>query len=338
MTSDEDQFEWPRSEMRGLIVDEQTGKVIARPFQKFWSITEKQAGGTDWSEPHVVLPKLDGSLVYPAAGRWVTRGGVTDTSQRAEALARGIGEPLEKLLERLRTDPADGAACTPCFEYIGPDNRIVVAYDRPRLVLLAVRRIGDGRYWPWERRRNAFETSEQASGLRRRWRQRRHQSDPGREYAQELADEIAVRFLAGASRRSGRYPPTFRTEALLRRLRRLVRVSRYGRRRGDHGRGQAVHVFERDELDDHPRSVHRDDVLCVLRLHDVEVAVDANDASVYILVKGEVADAQALPEQVTRHLLGRFASKFGFSMGDFFALRHMNDQQGNPPAGQQPKP
>ncbi len=198
VTSDEDQFEWPRSEMRGLIVDEQTGEVIARPFQKFWSITEKQAGGTDWSEPHVVLPKLDGPLVYPAAERWVTRGSVTDTSQRAEALARGIGEPLKKLLERLRTDPADGAPCTPCFEYVGPDNRIVVAYDRPRLILRAVLRIGDGRCWPWERLRNAFETSEQASG-----------TNPGigliaplttaatqlrgrREYARQLTDEIAA--------------------------------------------------------------------------------------------------------------------------------------------------
>ena len=29
ITDDKDQFEWPRSEMRGLIVDEATGEVIA---------------------------------------------------------------------------------------------------------------------------------------------------------------------------------------------------------------------------------------------------------------------------------------------------------------------
>ena len=91
-------------------------------------------------------------------------------------------------------------------------------------------------------------------------------------------------------------------------------------------------------MDHHPQSAHRDHVLSVLRLHDVEVVVGIDDASVYTFVKGEVADAQALPEQVTRHLLGRFASKFGFSMGDFFAPRQMNDQQGTPPAEQQPKP
>ena len=147
ITDDEDQFEWPRSEMRGLIVDEATGEVIARPFQKFWNVGEKGAAGTDWDEPHVILKKLDGSLVYPAGSRWVTRGGVTDTSAKAEALAERIGKPIRTLLQRLRTDPADGAPCTPCFEYTGPDNRIVIRYESPGLTLLAVRRITDGEYW-----------------------------------------------------------------------------------------------------------------------------------------------------------------------------------------------
>lgn len=159
VTGEPDQFEWPRSEMRGLIVDEANGEVVARPFQKFWGFNEEGARGTDWSERHVVLPKLDGSLVYPAKSRWVTRGGVTDTSRRAEALAAGIGAPLDRLLEALRSDPRDGAACTPCFEYIGPDNQIVIRYDDPRLVLLAVRRIVDGAYWSNERMRRAFDAS-----------------------------------------------------------------------------------------------------------------------------------------------------------------------------------
>ena len=148
LSDDPDQFEWPRSEMRGLMVEEASGAILARPFQKFWNLGELQTAATDWSERHIVLPKLDGSLVYPAGDHWTTRGGVTDTSQAVKALAQSIGDPLKKLLKRLRTDPADGQACTPCFEYIGPDNRIVIHYPRPRLVLLAVRRISDGEYWP----------------------------------------------------------------------------------------------------------------------------------------------------------------------------------------------
>ena len=146
-----DQFDWPRSEMRGLMVDESTGGILARPFQKFWNFNEGNARDTDWNESHVVLPKLDGSLVYPAGHRWTTRGGVTDTSLRVEALAERIGRPLARLLEAVRTDPDDGAPCTPCFEYIGPDNQIVIRYKHNRLVLLAVRRITDGKYWNTDR-------------------------------------------------------------------------------------------------------------------------------------------------------------------------------------------
>ena len=151
VTGERDQFEWPRSDMRGLIVDEATGEVLVRPFQKFWCSHEGPAETTDWSEAHVVLPKLDGSLVCPAGDRWVTRGGLTETSKRAEAHARTLGGALARLLKAVRNDADDGTPCTPCFEYVGPDNRIVIEYGRRRLVLLAVRRIADGRYWPTSR-------------------------------------------------------------------------------------------------------------------------------------------------------------------------------------------
>ena len=147
LTKKDDQFAWPRNEMRGLILDEDSGRIEARPFQKFWNADDKGAVGTDWTEHHVILPKLDGSLVYPAADRWVTRGGITRVSQQAEAFARTIGRPLDVLLEKVRRDPVDGTPCTPCFEYISPDNQIVIPYDDSQLVLLAVRRIIDGEYW-----------------------------------------------------------------------------------------------------------------------------------------------------------------------------------------------
>ena len=86
--------------------------------------------------------------------------------------------------------------------------------------------------------------------------------------------------------------------------------------------------------DTHPAAVPRDQVLRVLRVHDVDVT--CRD-SMYTLAKGDVVDAQALPEQVTRHLLGRFASKFDFSMGDFFAPRHVGGAQDNPGVEKQPE-
>ena len=85
-------------------------------------------------------------------------------------------------------------------------------------------------------------------------------------------------------------------------------------------------------MDTHPPSVSRDHVLRVLRLHDVTVSCDD---SIYILSKGDIIDAQALPERVSRHLLGRFAGKFGFSMGAFFASQHAGDRNGSPGADRQ---
>ena len=164
ITGDPDQFEHPFSDFRGLIVDEATNTVTARPFQKFWNAGEKAAEPTDWDEPHAILPKLDGSLVYPAMGRLVTKGGVTDTSLRAEALAEAIGEPFRALVEHLQTDPADGARCTPLFEYIGRDNKIVIHYRVSQMVLLAVRRIGDGRYRGHEDIARAFKEVQQDVG------------------------------------------------------------------------------------------------------------------------------------------------------------------------------
>ena len=86
--------------------------------------------------------------------------------------------------------------------------------------------------------------------------------------------------------------------------------------------------------DTHPAAVPRDQVVRVLRLHGVDVT--CRD-SMYTLAKGDVVDAQALPQQVTRHLLGRFASKFDFSMGDFFAPRHVGDEQDHPGLEKQPE-
>ena len=197
VSDEEDQFAFPRSEMRGLMIDEEREEVLARPFQKFWNIQEAGARETDWSEEHVVLPKLDGSLIFPAGRRWVTRGGVTDTSRRAEELVATIGGPLAALLEKTRTDPRDGAACTPCFEYIGPDNQIVLRYPRSQLVLLAVRRIADGAYWSTEQVRKAWQDTFIETGLHRDLRMaeplfRTAEGEAGGPaYAKDLAAEVA---------------------------------------------------------------------------------------------------------------------------------------------------
>src|SRR5262245_38066531 len=43
------------------------GRIIARPFHKFFNLGEKErVEDIDWSRPHQVFDKLDGSMIHPA--------------------------------------------------------------------------------------------------------------------------------------------------------------------------------------------------------------------------------------------------------------------------------
>lgn len=125
------------------------GRILARPFHKFFNIGEKdftQPELIDFSEPHVITEKLDGSMVHPAIVndelRLMTRMGVTDVAQRAE------GVMCEATAVNSAALLSDGF--TPIFEYTCPTNRIVIKYHSPALTLLAVRHTVSGQYLSFE--------------------------------------------------------------------------------------------------------------------------------------------------------------------------------------------
>jgi RNA ligase len=79
-----------RRECRGITFDND-GKLICRKYHKFFNVGEKeetQLNKINLYEPHIVLEKLDGSLIscQPTAEGFVlvTKAGVTDISQQAE--------------------------------------------------------------------------------------------------------------------------------------------------------------------------------------------------------------------------------------------------------------
>lgn len=141
-----DTFDHPaRLECRGLKFAPD-GSVLARPLHKFFNIGEKpdtQPHVIDFGAPHVVMDKLDGSMVHPAIVNgevvFMTRMGRTDVARRAE-------RHLPEVEDFCRGMLLGGA--TPIFEWTAPDNRIVVRYDDSALTLLAVRNNEDGAYWP----------------------------------------------------------------------------------------------------------------------------------------------------------------------------------------------
>jgi RNA ligase len=119
---------------RGLIADNLTGQIIARPFPKFFNVTEHQQGH-DYApplpdEPFEVYDKVDGSLgiVFHYNGRWHAASKGSFTSEQAQWAQAWI-------------DARDTGALWPGTTYLAeiiyPANRIVVDYgQREDLVLL----------------------------------------------------------------------------------------------------------------------------------------------------------------------------------------------------------
>lgn len=132
-------------ECRGLKFNTD-GTILARPLHKFFNYGEKSAPQSlDWSTPVFALEKCDGTMVHPAHLNgdlvWMTRMGMTEQAESAQAFVTPEIEALSTFcLNRGQT---------PVFEYTGPNNRIVVAYDEPQLTLIAIRDIRTGRYVPY---------------------------------------------------------------------------------------------------------------------------------------------------------------------------------------------
>ena len=111
---------------RGLVTDD-TGDIVATPFQKFFNIEE---GKFEPTENFEVFEKMDGSLgiVFWYRGQWVvaTRGSFTsDQAIKAREILRKYNTDI--MFRHL----------TFCFEIIYPENRIVLDYGNDeKLVLL----------------------------------------------------------------------------------------------------------------------------------------------------------------------------------------------------------
>jgi RNA ligase len=128
-----------RRECRGLTFDKE-GKLICRKYHKFFNVGEKeetQLNKINLYEPHIVLEKLDGSLISaqpsPYGFRLVSKAGVTDVAMNAEVFI--ADKPhydtfIRKCFQR---------NITPLFEWCSRKNRIVVDYPEDNLILTGMR-------------------------------------------------------------------------------------------------------------------------------------------------------------------------------------------------------
>ena len=138
-----------RRQCRGLIFN-LAGDVISLGFEKFFNLgerTETLLENIPFDLPHVIMEKLDGSMIRPVpmpdgGYRLGTKMGLTDVAQQPEAwVARHLNYD-----RFLRDCVSEGL--TPLMEWCSRKQRIVIDYPEDRLVLLAVRDVRTGEYLP----------------------------------------------------------------------------------------------------------------------------------------------------------------------------------------------
>ena len=147
-----------RRECRGILFYPD-GRLMMRRLHKFFNVNERdetQQHLVDLSQSHVILEKLDGSMITPVvvddAIRWGTKMGITDVSMGAELFV--AKHPNYAEFADLHIDRGQ----TPIFEWCSRKQRIVVDYPQDRLVLIAIRDNHTGEYKSYEQMRTYAES------------------------------------------------------------------------------------------------------------------------------------------------------------------------------------
>lgn len=162
-----DQIESPRNhpvvkECRGLVLENKTWEVVAKPFDRFFNVGEfeDELAKFDWNN-FTATEKVDGSLiiVYNYQGQWR----VNTSGSFATGQVDGFGGSWEELFYQTIAPPAISGydfKCLPqdlwealelstdhtfMFELCTPYNKIVRRYTQPIVYLLgATRHAGNG--------------------------------------------------------------------------------------------------------------------------------------------------------------------------------------------------
>lgn len=155
-----------RRECRGILFNKD-GTLLSRRLHKFFNMGERESTlpeAIDFSRPHHILNKEDGSMVSPYMDpqehiKWVFESNAGYTQRVFWGTMMGwtdVAQDCEEFISQSNCD-YDGFArmClennwTPIFEWCSPNARIVLKHDRAKLVLLAVRHNTTGAYRTYE--------------------------------------------------------------------------------------------------------------------------------------------------------------------------------------------
>jgi RNA ligase len=137
-----------RRQCRGLLFN-LDGSINSLPYHKFFNVGERAEtliDKIDITQPHVILEKLDGSMVRPIriddAFRMGTKMGLTDVSLQSEVFVAEHTNYIDFIKYIMSIN------ATPIFEWCSRKQRIVIDYPKDRLILTAVRNNQTGVYLP----------------------------------------------------------------------------------------------------------------------------------------------------------------------------------------------
>lgn len=135
-------------EARGICFDEKTGNVISRPLHKFYNIGERiTLEEVDFSNLLAIWNKLDGSMInlVNINGQIVAKSKSSFLGLETSKVNKFIGENTNYAAFCFEI----GVEFTPVFEYIDPENRIVIDYKEEELMFLHLRHNESGKYVPF---------------------------------------------------------------------------------------------------------------------------------------------------------------------------------------------
>jgi RNA ligase len=135
-------------ECRGIIFYED-GRIMARRLHKFFNVNERdetKVENIDFSKPHWILEKLDGSMITKIFSngklQWASKAGITFLTSMVEEFVNSqevirYNVFCEKLFEK---------GYTAIFEFCSNKNRIVIEHLEDKLILIAIRNNISGEY------------------------------------------------------------------------------------------------------------------------------------------------------------------------------------------------
>lgn len=118
---------------RGLVTDDK-GNIIAKAFTRFLNFEQHHPDEIPKNGECVITPKMDGSLILVFKIKVDGKEEVIFAS-RGSFTSRWANEARELFYEKYSDNDLQYGV-TYLFEYISPRNRIVVAYNEPKIILI----------------------------------------------------------------------------------------------------------------------------------------------------------------------------------------------------------